>query len=578
MPVTPTYPGVYIQEVDSGSRVVTGVATSITAFVGRAPLGPVNEPVMVYDFGEFQRTFGGRARGLPMTYAVEDFFGNGGGQALIVRATPADATPATLAGPPALSASSPGRWGNAISVKFEKVSGQDAIDIEQRFAEFNLGTDGFYFVDIAYPVLKGKTPTPAERVGPVYLGPTEAPCRIDQVLAAQSLYIRAAAPVAAAVVDTTKPVAPVVDTTKTEAPVVDTAKAETPVVDTTKTETPVTDTTKTVTPAAVAASLLADYVPLSNGGDGNAAGGGRLTSNDIVGDSGKRTGMYALDHADLFNILVVPPDSGPETPDADLTAVLTAAAPYCDTRRAIMIADPLSAWSDHAKQGAFGDISPADLNVGELGQRRRIFTYFPRIKKLDPANANREAVFSASGMIAGIFAATDVRRGVWKAPAGIEAGLTGVTALEHRLTDMQNGVLNQVGINVLRDFPVFGKVIWGSRTLAGADALSDDYKYLPVRRLTDYIEESLFRGTKFAVFEPNSETLWAQLRLTCNTFMADLNRQGAFYNYYVECDKSTTTPYDIDRGRVNVIIAFAPVKPAEFVILTIQQLAGQTAA
>jgi phage tail sheath protein FI len=171
-----------------------------------------------------------------------------------------------------------------------------------------------------------------------------------------------------------------------------------------------------------------------------------------------------------------------------------------------------------------------------------------------------------------------VTRGVWKAPAGIDAGLAGVTGLEYKLTDDQNGILNQVGVNVLRNFPVIGPVVWGSRTMAGADLLSDDYKYVPVRRLTDFIEESLYRGTQYAVFEPNTDTLWQQLRASIGSFMADLMRQGAFYNYFVTCDASTTTQYDIDRGRVNVTIAFAPVKPAEFVILTIQQLAGQTAA
>jgi hypothetical protein len=187
-------------------------------------------------------------------------------------------------------------------------------------------------------------------------------------------------------------------------------------------------------------------------------------------------------------------------------------------------------------------------------------------------------VFAASGMIAGVFAATDVRRGVWKAPAGVEAGLNGVTALEYKLTDMQNGQLNQVGVNVLRDFPVIGKVVWGSRTLAGADALSDDYKYLPTRRLTNYIEESLYRATKFAVFEPNAEPLWATIRLSIGAFMADLARQGAFYDYYVRCDASTTNSNDINLGKCNVIVAFAPVKPAEFIILTIQQLALKPAA
>jgi phage tail sheath protein FI len=288
--------------------------------------------------------------------------------------------------------------------------------------------------------------------------------------------------------------------------------------------------------------------------------------------------MYLLEHTDIFNILVIPRDQGTGTTDDDQKVIATAAAEYCSARTAVYITEPLNSWSDNAKTSQYASILPTDLPIGELDQKRRTFAYFPMVKKLDPESGNREGLFSASGMIAGIFASTDVRRGVWKAPAGIEAGMSGVVGLDHRLTDMQNGVLNQVGINVLRDFPVIGPVIWGSRTLAGADALSDDYKYLPVRRLTDYIELSLFRGTKFAVFEPNSETLWSQLRLTCDAFMSDLNRQGAFYRYYVQCDKSTTTQLDIDKGIVNVIIAFAPVKPAEFVILTIQQLAGQTAA
>jgi uncharacterized protein len=264
--------------------------------------------------------------------------------------------------------------------------------------------------------------------------------------------------------------------------------------------------------------------------------------------------------------------------DDDMNAIYTEAAKLCSDRRAILIVDPLDKWGNAAKKGQFDRIQPTDVSLGAITSRRSAFTYFPRVKMADPLNANRERVFSASGIIAGVFAATDVSRGVWKAPAGITAGMAGVTGLEYRLTDDQNGVLNQVGVNVLRNFPVFGPVVWGSRTMAGADALSDDYKYLPVRRLTDYIEESLFRGSQFAVFEPNTETLWSQLRLSIGTFMADLSRQGAFYDYFVKCDKSTTPQFDIDRGRVNVIVAFAPVKPAEFVILTIQQLAGQTAA
>jgi uncharacterized protein len=187
-------------------------------------------------------------------------------------------------------------------------------------------------------------------------------------------------------------------------------------------------------------------------------------------------------------------------------------------------------------------------------------------------------VFPACGIVAGIMARTDINRGIWKAPAGLGAGVSGIVGLEGHVTDMQNGELNQLGINCLRNFPVFGPVVWGARTLAGADQLSSDFKYVSVRRLALYIEESLYRGTQFAVFEPNDETLWSHLRLTIGTFMADLWRQGAFYDYRVACDKTTTTPYDIERGRVNVRVAFAPVKPAEFVVLQIQQLAVQPAS
>ncbi|NEP18598.1 MAG: phage tail sheath family protein, partial [Leptolyngbya sp. SIO4C1] len=133
----------------------------------------------------------------------------------------------------------------------------------------------------------------------------------------------------------------------------------------------------------------------------------------------------------------------------------------------------------------------------------------------------------------------------------------------------------------LRSFPVYGRVAWGARTLRGADQLGDEYKYLPVRRTALFLEESLYRGLQWVVFEPNDEPLWAQIRLNVGVFMNDLFRQGAFQGkspreaYLVKCDGETTTQSDINRGIVNIIVAFAPLKPAEFVILKIQQLAGQ---
>ena len=188
------------------------------------------------------------------------------------------------------------------------------------------------------------------------------------------------------------------------------------------------------------------------------------------------------------------------------------------------------------------------------------------------------------GTVAGLYARTDGNRGVWKAPAGTDANLTGVVSLATTLTDGENGSLNPLGVNCLRTFPVYGAVCWGARTLRGADQLTSEYKHVPVRRLALYLEESLYRGTQWVVFEPNDEPLWAQIRLNIGAFMNTLFRQGAFQGsspreaYLVKCDRETTTQDDINRGVVNILVGFAPLKPAEFVVISIQQLAGQIQA
>ncbi len=186
--------------------------------------------------------------------------------------------------------------------------------------------------------------------------------------------------------------------------------------------------------------------------------------------------------------------------------------------------------------------------------------------------------------MAGLYARTDTQRGVWKAPAGTEASLAGVQAMAYTLTDAENGVLNPEGVNCLRSLPVFGAVAWGARTLRGADQMADEYKYVPVRRTALFIEESLFRGVQWVVFEPNDEPLWAQIRLNVGSFMHSLFRRGAFAGttpaeaYFVRCDHETTTQDDVNRGVVNIVVGFAPLKPAEFVIVQIQQMAGQLQA
>jgi hypothetical protein len=182
--------------------------------------------------------------------------------------------------------------------------------------------------------------------------------------------------------------------------------------------------------------------------------------------------------------------------------------------------------------------------------------------------------------MAGIYARTDSARGVWKAPAGIEATLDGVAELDAKLTDAQNGALNPLGINCLRTFPIYGNIAWGARTLEGADQIGSEWKYLPIRRLALMLEESLFRGTKWVVFEPNDEPLWAQIRLNVGAYMMSLFRQGAFQGtspkdaFFVKCDSETTTQDDRNKGIVNILVGFAPLKPAEFVVISIQQIAG----
>jgi phage tail sheath protein FI len=172
----------------------------------------------------------------------------------------------------------------------------------------------------------------------------------------------------------------------------------------------------------------------------------------------------------------------------------------------------------------------------------------------------------------------DASRGVWKAPAGTEADLRGISKLSRTLSDDENGRLNSAGVNCLRTFPATGNLVWGARTLQGADTLASEWKYIPVRRLVFHIQESIFRGTKWAVFEPNAEPLWAELRLSVGAFMHTLFTQGALQGetpqqaYYVQCGSNTTTQSDIDRGIVNVVIGLAPVRPAEFLIIRIQQM------
>jgi uncharacterized protein len=295
---------------------------------------------------------------------------------------------------------------------------------------------------------------------------------------------------------------------------------------------------------------------------------------DYIGVEASRTGFYALDSVDLFNIMVLPGD-GIQS-ESEWQAIRAAAAVYCQGKRAFLVLDAPVGWTkNYLLVAQTSDVQTFRAAIGDPDINCAV--YYPRVQIND--NGTLRYV-GASGMIAGVFAATDSSRGVWKAPAGTNAALTGVAGLEVVLTDKQNGLLNPQGVNCLRRMPA-GYLVWGTRTVAGFDDSGDsDWTYVPVRRVTLFLEESLYRGTQWAVFEPNDEPLWAQIRMNINAFMMGLFRQGAFQGstptlaFFVKCDSETTTQADIDQGIVNIIVGFAPLEPAEFVVITIQQIAG----
>ena len=303
--------------------------------------------------------------------------------------------------------------------------------------------------------------------------------------------------------------------------------------------------------------------------------GSELGGNDFTGPGTEvaKQGLYALEQADLFNLLCIPPY---KNSDVEPSLVATAAA-YCEKRRAMLLVDPPSGWKD--KDKAKSEFNADPDKVGTRSNYAALF--FPRLRQPNPLKDNQVEEFVPCGAVAGIFARTDTQRGVWKAPAGLEATLVGVPQLSVSLTDAENGELNPLGINCLRAMPAAGRVVWGARTLQGDDRLASEWKYIPVRRVALFIEESLYRGIKWVVFEPNDEPLWAQIRLNAGAFMHNLFRQGAFQGktpreaYFVKCDRETTTQNDINLGIVNIVVGFAPLKPAEFVVLKIQQMAGQ---
>jgi len=307
------------------------------------------------------------------------------------------------------------------------------------------------------------------------------------------------------------------------------------------------------------------------GSDGNV---GIPTAADMTG------ALSALDKA-TFNLLCMPDAVRPQTSDpnapyySNYLDIYEAAKNVCESRKAFLLLDPPPNVTDVQRAEGW---KKNELTV----RTSHGATYFPRVKMTDPLSAGLVRPFPPSGLIAGLMARTDANRGVWKSPAGIDATVNGVYAPQVVLSDSEHGILNPMGVNCLRKFPIYGTVSFGARTLVGSDAEASEWKYVAVRRTASYILLSLQRGLQWVTFEPNDEPLWGQIRMNVTAFMQGLFRQGAFQGrtpreaYLVKCDAEITTQADINQGIVNVVVGFAPLKPAEFVFVTLRQLAGQT--
>ena len=667
MPVTPTYPGVYIEEIPSGVRTITGVATSIAAFVDNFRRGPLNQAVRIFSFADCEREFGGLDAQSEASYAIQQFFLNGGSEAYLVRVgtTPlAAATTVINSGAStALRATAarrirgaavdnPGTWGNFLRLEVnydtarlpnatldpdgvltqnelfnlvvsevELRDGRTFVRQSETFSNLTLRpgvrtnalelvNEGSKLVQLDRAGLTALPAAPAPPVRPDPAGTLSAALTLPPVVPPNGAQLDVT-------VDPDGPAGPAAAITRTLTlnyggpapggadhsfvrPFLETAlRAAEP-------NNPLFsgatvslaggryhvllgrsgvgfNPAATVSFANAAAGTVADDLQLSVGAGalvgpqqaalGNGADSGALTEAALRGVRTNKTGLFALEDADLFNILCVPAAAALPTAN-DMRNFYAAAEQYCEERRAFLIIDIPAATDDL-------DGMQTWLAQNATLRHRNAAAYFPRPRIADPLQQNRLRSMGASGTMAGLYAATDAGRGVWKAPAGTDVRLRGVQGLDYLLTDRENGALNPLGVNCLRNFPIFGNIAWGARTLDGADQQASEWKYIPVRRLALYLEESLYRGTKWVVFEPNDEPLWAQIRLNVGAFMQNLFRQGAFQGktpveaYFVKCDKETTTQNDINLGIVNILVGFAPLKPAEFVIIKVQQMAGQ---
>ena len=664
MPVAPTYPGVYVEELPSGVHTITGVSTAVTAFLGYFSQGPMNQATQIFGVADLERTFGSLVANSEAGYGIQQFFANGGAEAWVVRvaaAPPAGSTDPAAPGSAGIviedapsgtgvlqvTAASPGSWGNNVrlAVDYNTSAGTAAFNLTVTLVDSSsppvaLTTEVYRNLTLdpsspnyALAVVNNASAlvqlalvgTPATTALPAPTGTVGANVDTSTVtlasLAGPSLDVTFGGTTLTAVSLATAPTSwtavavtlqsllqglttgsppaqaipgatvTLIQGTGTDVQLAISANATAPSSTFTFSGELATllglDVTGTVTNvmqyalggSAVGAQQTPPPGPGGTAGPATGTDGTVPNAAGLIGDPLAKTGLHALDNVDVFNILCLP-DVMNLPDDGSAFAVISAAEAYCVSRRAFLLVDVPQGGVGQAQRDTLTGIQDWLAQNSTLRSSYAAL-YYPRPQISDPLNGYRLRAVGPSGTIAGLYAQTDGTRGVWKAPAGTAATLANVSSLAYKMTDAENGALNPLAINCLRSLPVYGNVCWGARTLDGADQLASDWKYIPVRRTALYIEASLYQGTQWVVFEPNDEPLWSQIRLNVGSFMRGLFQQGAFQGstpasaYFVKCDSDTTTQADINLGVVNILVGFAPLKPAEFVILQIQQIAGQ---
>jgi uncharacterized protein len=511
----PSYltPGVYVEEVPSASKPIEGVGTSVAAFVGLAPGGPLNTPVQLSNWTQFARTFGDPTRddgspymkGAYLAYAVAGFFDNGGSMCWVVRvggdpdgarhvALPA----AGAQGGESLRAIARADAEEPVAVELSEETGAE----DESGANGNGGSPG---AQTTYRVVvtSGKQ-EPEEFTG---LTMEPGPRNVVTTVNTQSKYVRLEE-INAALPDLRRP------------------------------------------PAAGEYSL-------------DKANGAAITAGDVTGDVARRTGLDGLSAIDEITMLCVPDlmAFAADNDDVlrDLQGKMIAACENAGDRMAIL---------DPPPRMLPGEVLDWRMNAAGYDSKFATF-YYPWIEVLDPSS--QPVMVPPCGHVAGLWARTDTSRGVHKAPAN--EVVRRANGLGFQVTAAEQAELNKNGVNCIRSFPGRGIRVWGARTLSS----DPEWRYINVRRLVNFISESIMEGTQWAVFEPNDQRLWMQLRISTANFLTRVWRDGALFGaspdqaFYVKCDEETNPPDLIEAGQVTVEVGIAPVKPAEFIVFRISQ-------